>query len=70
MNIYKWLVGHLNKDTQGNIILWMKLTFDNTYEQGELLEIIEKNSIYRLSDIHPKSQNLYLNMINKEIQRY
>ena len=57
--------GRRGKDTQGNIIFYGEIDHE-TYE-GELPEIIgNKNSIYTLSDVHPKSQNLYLNMINKE----
>ena len=58
--------GRRGKDTQGNIIFYGEIDHE-TLMKGELPEIIgNKNSIYTLSDVHPKSQNLYLNMINKE----
>tara|TARA_Y100001954_G_C15629822_1_gene512116 strand:- start:35 stop:892 length:858 start_codon:yes stop_codon:yes gene_type:complete len=58
--------GRRGKDTQGNIIFYGNVDHV-TLMKGELPEIIGNNNpIYTLSDVHPKSQNLYLNMINKE----
>ena len=57
--------GRRGKDTQGNIIFYGEIDHE-TLMKGELPEIIgNKNSIYT-HQMSPKSQNLYLNMINKE----
>jgi superfamily II RNA helicase len=58
--------GRRGKDTQGNIIFYGNIDYKKLMK-GDLPEIKgSDNSIYTLCNVHPKSDNLYSNMINNK----